>query len=366
MEKKGNHDRAATRLSDETGLSYEVAKGTLIGYRSAGVGIFGVAMRWAGMPLEKIALFMNSSQVSGSNQFAQSVRLTFQGGMLAPYRVVGPNSIAAWFMQYSVMGMAFQVVDSALSDAMGVRPVCYGDELMEPPSSPPSPHDGDASFSAGDSARVAFKNILAPLLAGALESTVANRAEVERYFGPKQFANIESKLAWPAPSRMLGPAFVSNATRNVVMCSTTFLLTPITYKQYFPQEKKNAQSLFWFGLGMNVFVGNVVAITQQALWGRSLDYCAQNGGRNIRYADVVRLGLRTEGMSAFFTVPKWSSRVLMNAPAQGALPWFYNDVLPIGEEAVLNTAKMVLNVRKSGPFKATAGAGVQAVSPRQS
>ena len=29
---------------------------------------------------------------------------------------------------------------------------------------------------------------------------------------------------------------------------------------------------FAFGLGMNIFVGNTVAITQQALWGRALDY----------------------------------------------------------------------------------------------
>ena len=36
-------------------------------------------------------------------------------------------------------------------------------------------------------------------------------------------------------------------------------------------------------------------------------------------------------MAAFFTPAKWFSRVLMNAPAQGTIPWFYNQVLPIGE-----------------------------------
>ena len=60
-------------------------------------------MRFVGMPLEKIALYMNSSQVSGQGQFQQAIRLTFVEGALAPYRVVGPSSLTAWFMQYSVM-----------------------------------------------------------------------------------------------------------------------------------------------------------------------------------------------------------------------------------------------------------------------
>ena len=42
-------------------------------------------------------------------------------------------------------------------------------------------------------------------------------------------------------------------------------------------------------------------------------------------------GLSKEGVAAFFTPAKWFSRVLMNAPAQGTIPWFYNQVLPIGE-----------------------------------
>lgn len=84
---------------------------------------------------------------------------------------------------------------------------------------------------------------------------------------------------------------------------------------------------------MNIFVGNVVAITQQALWGRSLDMLAQEG--RIDYARVIQQGLAKEGMKAFFTVPKFFSRVLMNCPAQGVLPWFYNDCLPHGERAVL-------------------------------
>jgi hypothetical protein len=121
------------------------------------------------------------------------------------------------------------------------------------------------------------------------------------------------------------------------MCQTTFILTPITYKLYFPQEKKNKTSLFWYGLGMNIFVGNVAAITQQALWGRSLDYLAKNG--EIRYSEVIKEGLRKEGIGAFFTVPRWISRVLMNCPVQGSLPYFYNEVLPLGEYTYLKAIK---------------------------
>lgn len=77
----------------------------------------------------------------------------------------------------------------------------------------------------------------------------------------------------------------------------------------------------------------MAAITQQALWGRSLDYLRQHG--TINYTATIRQGLASEGMAAFFTGPKWFSRVLMNAPAQGTLPWFYNEVLPLGEASVL-------------------------------
>ena len=84
----------------------------------------------------------------------------------------------------------------------------------------------------------------------------------------------------------------------------------------------------------------MVAITQQALWGRSLDYLREHG--TINYTATIRQGLAKEGMAAFFTAPKWFSRVLMNAPAQGTLPWFYNEVLPLGETAVLRTVQSIL------------------------
>ena len=36
-------------------------------------------------------------------------------------------------------------------------------------------------------------------------------------------------------------------------------------------------------------------------------------------------------------------RILMNAPVQGSLPWFYNNILPIGEESVVSAAAMLLS-----------------------
>ncbi|KAH8068392.1 hypothetical protein JL721_6741 [Aureococcus anophagefferens] len=39
-------------------------------------------------------------------------------------------------------------------------------------------------------------------------------------------------------------------------------------------------------------------------------------------------GYKAEGLGAFITAPKWFSRVMMNAPIQGTMPWFYNSVPP--------------------------------------
>lgn len=89
-------------------LPESVRSPVLVIYRSAGLGLYGALIRYAGMPLEKIALYMNSSQVSGKNQLRQAINLTFQDGskrsMLTPYKVVGGASAVAWFLQYSVMG----------------------------------------------------------------------------------------------------------------------------------------------------------------------------------------------------------------------------------------------------------------------
>lgn len=328
-----NYRYSSEEIAREIGLPMNIAQPALVGYRSVGIGVFGAVMRWGGMPLEKIALYMNSSQVSGTNQFGQAVRLTFKEGALAPYRVVGPASVTAWFMQYSVMGVAFQFFDQVLSNLFQVNPMYYGKELMEP-----APERTHEPFSYR--AKEGFKTVLSPVLAACLESYVSNRAEAQRFFGPKEFAVIEEKLAANTLKRAAGPAFCANAGRNVIMCQTSFLLTPLTYKLYFPQEQKSKTTLFWYGLGLNIFVGNVVAITQQALWGRSLDYLKAHG--HINYRAVIQQGLANEGTRAFFTLPKWFSRVLMNAPAQGTLPWFYNEVLPLGEPAFMQSFKNII------------------------
>ncbi len=70
--------------------------------------------------------------MSGSGQLQQAVKLTFKDGVLAPFKVVGPASFVAWFLQYSVMGFVFQSCDNALSAAMGVNKVVYGDEIFTP------------------------------------------------------------------------------------------------------------------------------------------------------------------------------------------------------------------------------------------
>jgi hypothetical protein len=340
----GGHEKSTSsiispsRHNTSTKLSSELEESILVAYRSIGIGSFGVVMRYVGMPLEKIARYMNSSQVTGKNQFAQSIRLTFQGGALAPYRVVGPASVVAWFMQYSVMGAAFQFFDRLLSKAFDLPPVVYGDQLMEPVSTTNN-HANKEGDALSHNIKSATKTILAPVLSGSLESVVSNRAEVQRYFGPSKFAVLESHLNWNPIGRIFGPAFCANAMRNVVMCSTSFIVTPITYKLYYPQDKKSKSSLFYYGMGMN-FAGNTVAISMQALWGRALDYSVAEGkGRNINYVDVIRESLKKEGTSAFFTVPKWFSRILMNAPVQGSLPWFYNNVLPLGEERVMDAVR---------------------------
>lgn len=97
-------------VAERVGVPHSLAEVALVSYRSAGVGAFAVVARFLGMPLEKIALFMNSSSVTGRGQLRQAVALTFRDGLLAPYRVVGSASLVAWFLQYSVMGAAFQTI----------------------------------------------------------------------------------------------------------------------------------------------------------------------------------------------------------------------------------------------------------------
>lgn len=90
--------------NNEQHLPSSLQSSILVAYRSTGLGLYGALIRYIGMPLEKIALYMNSSQVYGNNQLRQAIHLTFQDGYLAPFRVVGGASAIAWFLQYSVMG----------------------------------------------------------------------------------------------------------------------------------------------------------------------------------------------------------------------------------------------------------------------
>jgi hypothetical protein len=173
---------SSSALAAELGLPVSITDPSLMMYRSVGIGLFGVLMRFGGMPLEKLALYINSSQVSGRGQFHQAWKLTFQDGALAPYRVVGGTSLTAWFLQYSVMGFAFQLVDNGLSSLLGVLSTPYGSELLEPSNSQ------DLSFNDQETTtpyrvKSVTKTLLAPALAASLESTVSNRAEVQRYFG---------------------------------------------------------------------------------------------------------------------------------------------------------------------------------------
>ena len=124
------------------------------------------------------------------------------------------------------------------------------------------------------------------------------------------------------------------------------------------------------------FAGNAVAITQQALWGRGLDYAVYADGsaassassaasnsttqvaRNISYSQVIKSSLQKDGLAAFFTVPKWASRILMNAPVQGSLPWFYNNVLPLGEDSVLGVVRTLYSGKKDESGKNENGCAI--------
>jgi hypothetical protein len=212
------------RVASYYGLPATIIQPALVGYRSVGIGAFGAMMRWAGMPLEKIALYMNSSQVSGKNPFGQAVRLTFANGVLSPYRVVGPASLTAWFMQYSVMGVAFQFFDQVLSSVLQVRPMYYGKELMDPPEAVAA---GDEQSSALYQTKAAVKTVLSPLLAATLESFVSNRAEAQRFFGPVEFAALEKRAqqlgkGWNPLIRAAGP--VRAVLRENDGCSRSFCL----------------------------------------------------------------------------------------------------------------------------------------------
>mmetsp|Transcript_84046 Transcript_84046/g.163317 ORF Transcript_84046/g.163317 Transcript_84046/m.163317 type:complete len:373 (-) Transcript_84046:259-1377(-) len=353
------------RSDENGGLPANIAENVKMCYRSFGLGMYAVGIRFLTMPLEKTAMVMNSSQVngSGSAQLRQTMDIVFKEGFGTPYKAVGRASITAWFFQYSVMGFVFQSVDRSLSSALGIDRIPYGDDLMQSDRTTAraikdkksssnissiattSTTAATSSSGGGSTTLFAFKALLAPAVAGMIESVVANRAEAQRFFGIAKFKSLEAQLNWSAAGRALGPGFLSNWSRNFIMSGTSFVFTPIMYKKYYPEDSRSPASLFWFGLGANIFIGNVAAITQQSLWGRALDYAAEggaHGARNVSYRAVVTEGLKAEGVSAFFTPTKWSTRVLMNAPIQGTMPWFYNQVLPQGEATAMRFAGKLL------------------------
>lgn len=248
--------------------------------------------------------------------------------------------------------MVFQVCDRAISATLDIPVMPYGSQLMEDPSLDDNNNYNNQSnpqSSTSNKFKQGLKIIIAPAIAGTIESVVSNRAEVQRFYGIQKFSQVESSLHWNTFRRICGPAFIANASRNCIMSSTSFVITPVLYRNYYPQEQKSKSSLFWFGLGVNVFIGNTFAITQQSLWGRALDYVTNMGGkegavvaaRNVNYREVVQNSLKSDGFSAFYTVPKWASRVMMNAPVQGTLPWFYNEVLPLAENQLLEVSKQI-------------------------
>ena len=57
-------------LSPDKPLPTEVDAAVTVTYRSSGLGLWGTLIRGLGMPLEKVALTANSSQVSGKGQYA--------------------------------------------------------------------------------------------------------------------------------------------------------------------------------------------------------------------------------------------------------------------------------------------------------
>ena len=193
-------------------------------YRSTGLGFYAIAVRSCTMPLEKLAMIMNSAQVSGDGQVRQALSIVFKDGPATPFRTVGPASVTAWFFQYSVMGFIFQLCDRSLSNALSVEPVAYGEQLMEHP--PPRPATVAVSDHAKSAFKVvletltptpaptptptptpnAFKAVLAPALAGAIESGVANRAECQRFYGKQKLAQVEKALNWGAAARQCGAA----------------------------------------------------------------------------------------------------------------------------------------------------------------
>lgn len=332
--------------------------GTEVTYRSSMLGVWGIVVRFAQMPLERLALIANSSKVdamperwgtqvysrarsrggqSSSSQLFRAARLVVQDGWLAPWRVVTARSCLAWFLQYSMIGAAFQVSDRMLSTALGLSPFAYGDELFD------SVHDESERYESErfseDSGKtidsvywtkVCSKALLAPTLAAIMESLVSNGAEVERFYGKEEFRRIvtATRAQRGTIGSLAGPAFTANVARNGVMSFSTFICTPLLFTKLIPEEHKNPQNLAWFGLCGNL-TANILGTACQSAWGRSLDFLAKEG--HLSYKEMIGQGLKSGGFRAFVNPTKWVTRVGMNFVPQGLIPWYYNTIVPLGE-----------------------------------
>jgi hypothetical protein len=187
-------------------LSSSAEETLKVAYRSTGLGLYAICIRAAGMPLERLAMVLNSSQVHGSGQFSQAAKIVFAAGPLAPFRTVGRASIVAWFLQYSVMGCVFQVCDRALSQALGVKPMPYGEELMRPSgqASKLNPQEQVSSarlLPAGRRASAAAPSIPARLNPNARPPTVRRPDVALRTDVQFKYAGVGERL----PARSLTP-----------------------------------------------------------------------------------------------------------------------------------------------------------------
>ena len=149
-----------------------LVNGTEVTYRSTMLGFWGIAVRFAAMPLERLALIANSSKVKGQSagaQFKQAAKLVVKDGWLASYRVVSTRSCIAWFLQYSVLGAAFEVSDRILSKATGLQPFVYGDALFnkdeEEDMVASSPRPSTEPVDPLHLAKTCTKAVFAPILA---------------------------------------------------------------------------------------------------------------------------------------------------------------------------------------------------------
>eukprot|EP00299_Pterocystis_sp_00344_P013150 c6412_g1_i1.p1 GENE.c6412_g1_i1~~c6412_g1_i1.p1 ORF type:complete len:379 (-),score=58.96 c6412_g1_i1:14-1105(-) len=337
-------------------LSKGTEQAILVAYRSFGLGVWGSTLRFIGMPLEKVALEANSGRVKhipgGPSELSQAIRQVAQRGWADPWKVVTTRSMTAWFVQYGLMGLAFQMLDLGISRALNVPPQIFGRRIFDKENLEAMDRSRDSPTK--QTVLLIFKSITAPFLASVAESMVANKAEVTRYLGPATFKALQARRVDKSILGRIygacGPAFAPNVARNFIMSSTSFVITPNLFARL-PEEYRTPRNLLLFGLALNMGPANGLAITMQSLWGRSLDHINQSPTARSSYRQVISTSLEQSGYRAFFTPTKLFTRVLMNTPAQGTIPWFANVLLPKWEGKVVQIAETILRVIGGGTVK---------------